>query len=377
MRLPWKTELPRYFSLYLNMYFLSFRIFKQLALALKSKVAQTFFAVWNILFTFWIWATCACPEKQSCPEIFRCMEYSFYIQNFWATCACPEKQSCPDIFHCIEHVFFIIQEFWVTCACPEKQRVPWNFSLYWMYFLHSGVLSNLHALALKNRGCPDIFHCMEYTFYIQEFWATCMRLPWKTEGALIFFIVFNMYFLSIRIFEQLALALKNRVAQKFFAVWNILLHSEFLNNLLLPWKTEGALNLLYCMYIFYYSEFLSNLRLPWKTELHWNFHCTEIYFIIQDFWATCACPEIFQARGDARPPASYAYVHVHGCWSLLLTVWHGRRSWFCFWRILRHTDLSCVTELVGFELLALPSTALYFDWRWITNNPKHLKMKHV
>jgi len=27
-----------------------------------------------------------------------------------------------------------------------------------------------------------------------------------------------MYFLSIRIFEQLALALKNRVAQKFFAV---------------------------------------------------------------------------------------------------------------------------------------------------------------
>ena len=24
----------------------------------------------------------ACPEKQSCPEIFHCMEYTFYIQIF-------------------------------------------------------------------------------------------------------------------------------------------------------------------------------------------------------------------------------------------------------------------------------------------------------
>jgi len=25
------------------------------------------------------------------------------------------------------------------------------------------------ALALKNRVCPEIFHCIEYVFYIQEF----------------------------------------------------------------------------------------------------------------------------------------------------------------------------------------------------------------
>jgi len=31
-----------------------------------------------------------------------------------------------------------------------------------------------------------------------------------------------MNFLLFRIFEQLVLALKNRVAQKFFAVWNVL-----------------------------------------------------------------------------------------------------------------------------------------------------------
>ena len=36
--------------------------------------------------------------------------------------------------------------------------------------------------------------------------------------ALEFFTVLNMYFLAIRIFEKLALALKNRVAQEFFTV---------------------------------------------------------------------------------------------------------------------------------------------------------------
>jgi len=54
-----------------------------------------------------------------------------------------------------------------------------------MYFLHSGVLSNLHALALKNRGCPE-------------------------------FTVLIIYFLPFRIFEQLALALKNGAALDIF-----------------------------------------------------------------------------------------------------------------------------------------------------------------
>ena len=123
------------------------------ALALKNRVAQKFFAVWNILFTFQIWATCACPEKQRVPWIY-CTEYIFFIiQEFWVTCACPEKQSCPDIFHCIEYTLYM-QNFWATCACPEKQ------------------------------SCPEIFHCMEYTF-------------------------------TFTIFEQLVLALKNRVALMF------------------------------------------------------------------------------------------------------------------------------------------------------------------
>ena len=109
-RLPWKTEgalknrgCPEYAVL--NMYFLLFRVFEQLALALKNTVY---------------------------PEIFHCIEYVFFIiQDFWATCACPEKQSCPGIFHCIEYVFFIIQDFWATSACPENRVCPGNFQARW------------------------------------------------------------------------------------------------------------------------------------------------------------------------------------------------------------------------------------------------------
>jgi len=39
------------------------------------------------------------------------------------------------------------------------------------------------------------------------------------------------HILSFRIFEQLALALKNRVALEFFTVLNIFYHSGFLSNL--------------------------------------------------------------------------------------------------------------------------------------------------
>jgi len=48
------------------------------------------------------------------------------------------------------------------------------------------------------------------------------------------FTVLNMYFLSFRIFEQLALALKNRVALKFFTVLKYFYNSGFLSNLCLP-----------------------------------------------------------------------------------------------------------------------------------------------
>ena len=111
------------------------------------------------------------------------------------------------------------------------------------------------ALAWKT-VCPEIFHCIEYIFSIQDFWAT-LHMPWKTEFALEFFTVVNMLF-TFRIFDQLCAC---------------------------PEK-----------------ESVPCIRI----------HCIEyIFFIIQDFWGTSAwpenrvCPENFQARGAA---ASSAYV---------------------------------------------------------------------
>jgi len=58
-------------------------------------------------------------------------------------------------------IFSLFRIFEQLCAYHEKQSLPWNFSLYRLYFLHSGFLSNL-------------------------------RLPWKTESAL-----YSLYWIYI------------------------------------------------------------------------------------------------------------------------------------------------------------------------------------
>jgi len=96
----------------------------------------------------------------------------------------PEKQSCREIFHCIENIFYQ-SGFLSNLRLPWKTELPWNFSLYW-----------------------------KYIFIIQGFWAT---YPWpKEQSHPEIFTVLNIYFLSFRIFEQLALALKTEFALKFF-----------------------------------------------------------------------------------------------------------------------------------------------------------------
>jgi len=180
----------------------------------------------------------------------RCFEYTFCIQGFWVTCAYPEKQSCPENFHYFEYTFYI-SDFWATSACPEKQRVPWKFSLYWIYILSFRIFEQL-ALALKN-SCPENFHCTEYTFHIQDLWVTCAcpekQLPWN----------FSLY-------------------------WNIFYHSGFLSKSRLPWRTELPCNFsLYWIY-FLHSGFLSNLRLPWKTE----FPC----IVVPVWWTNVVFPVV-------------------------------------------------------------------------------------
>ena len=227
----------------LNLYFLPFRIFEQVALALKTELPWYFSLYW----------------------------YDFIIQDFWINCACPESRVYPELT--VFNIHFYHSGF------LSNLRFPWNFSLYWNIFYHSGFLSNLR-LPWK-QSCPEIFYCIDTSFIIQDFeqhalalkfftvltyfyhsgFLSNLRLPWKQNCPEIFRCI--DIFLSFRIFEQLALALKTELPWNFSLYW----------------------------YIFYHSGFLSNLRLPWKQSLIW-INCFEhIFFIIQDFWATCVCPE--------------------------------------------------------------------------------------
>ena len=84
-----------------------------------------------------------------------------------------EKQSCPETFHSDE-IFFIFQDFWATCGLPWKTECTLN-SLYWIYIFQ--IIQNFEqlALALKNRACPENFHCIEITIFEE------LALALKTE----------------------------------------------------------------------------------------------------------------------------------------------------------------------------------------------------
>ena len=70
------------------------------------------------------------------------------------------------------------------------------------------------ALALKNRVFPEIFHCIDYILFTFRIFEQ-LALVLKTEFALKFLTVLK-YFLSFRNFEQLAVVLKTGLALKFF-----------------------------------------------------------------------------------------------------------------------------------------------------------------
>ena len=342
LRSPWNNRVALKFFTVLNILF-TFRFFNNLRLPWKQSFPWNFSLHWIYFLPFRIFEkVCACPEKQSCPGIFRYIEFTFYIQefwatcmrlpwktegalnsqyllyifiiqDFWATCAFSEKRSCLGIFHCIE-IFFIIQDFWATCACPENQSCQ-KFFAVWNILFTFRIFKQL-ALALKNRGCPEFTILNMYFFYYSGFGSN-LRFPWKT-GALKFFAVLNIFFIILEFWVTCA-CLKTELHRKFSLYWVYFLHSEFLSSLQLPWKTEGALNLLYWMYIFYYSGFLSNLRLPWKTELPWNF---SLYWnIFRSFlfriFSNLRLPwkqslswnfSSLEERQPPWPPASYAYV---------------------------------------------------------------------
>ena len=70
------------------------------------------------------------------------------------------------------------------------------------------------ALALKKRVCPEIFHCIEYTLCIQDFWASC-AFP-KNKIALKIFTALNIYFFIIQDFWGTCACPENRVCPEIF-----------------------------------------------------------------------------------------------------------------------------------------------------------------
>jgi len=113
----------------LNIYFLSLRIFEQLALALKEFALHfhciSFFKEY-VRYPIWI-----CRDPISLILGTRIGS----LKRFKKTC-------------CIEYIFFIIQDFLATCACPEKTVALKIFTVMNIYFLSFKIFEQL-ALALK------------------------------------------------------------------------------------------------------------------------------------------------------------------------------------------------------------------------------------
>ena len=130
LRLPWKQDL--HWIHCIEYIFLSFRIFEQLALALKTGFALNSL-YWNM----------------------------FIIQDFWATCACPENRVCPE-FTVLKYFYHL--GFLSNLRLPLKTRVALISFTVLKYFCHSGFLSNLR-LPGKSRVALKCFIALKYFYH--------------------------------------------------------------------------------------------------------------------------------------------------------------------------------------------------------------------
>jgi len=148
-------------------------------------------------------------------------------------------------------------------------------------------------LALKKRACPEF---IDWMYFLSFRIFNNLHLPWKTEFALKIFTALNIVF-TFRIFEQLVLALKNRVCPEF----------TVLNIYILPFII------------------LNNLRLPWKTGFALKFFTVLKYFLsFRIFEQNRVCPEFFKPGGRPPPLAPRLVHHWFECY---WTVINGHVLW--------------------------------------------------
>ena len=90
------------------------------------------------------------------------LNIAYFLQSgFFSNLRLPWKTERALNFFTVLNIF-LSSRIWATCACPGKQNVPWNFSLYWnINYLSFRIFEQL-ALALKNKVCPRIFTVLKY-----------------------------------------------------------------------------------------------------------------------------------------------------------------------------------------------------------------------
>jgi len=176
-------------------------------------------------------------------------------------------------------IYFLCSGFLSNLHLPWEKELPWNFSLLVLNILFTFRIFEQLVLAQKKRVCLEIFHCEYIFFIIQNFWATCagpekQSLPYN-------FSLYWIYFLSFRIWATCASPEKQSVPWNFSLDWIYFCIQYF-------WATCACTEKQICPKILtvlkYHLLFriLNNLRLPWKRKSALEFFTVLKYFV--PFW---------------------------------------------------------------------------------------------
>ena len=151
----------------------------------------------------------------------------------------------------------------------------------------------VHSKCATSRSKFSLYWIGLYFLPFTGFWIT-LRLPWN-------FLLYRIYriytqsvpwihcieciFFIIQNFDQLALGPKNRLCPIIFPCIEIFfIFQDFWPTCACPEK-QSVPWIYFIEYIFLSFRILNNLRLPWNVSLYLT------YVLHSGCWATCACPE--------------------------------------------------------------------------------------
>ena len=232
-----------------------------------------------------------------------------------------ENRVCREIFHCIEYIFYH-SGFLSNLHLPWNTEFAWKYSLYWIYIYIQDFW--VTCPCPEKQSVPWI-HCIEYIFFIiQDFWATCACLEKQSCREIfhcieIFFIIQDFWATSPCPENRVCLDICHCIDYIFVIIQDCWATCACPEKQSVPW-------IHYIEYTFFIiQDFWATCACPEQHELPWYFSLYWNIFIIQDCWATCTCPEnrvcpeIFQDRGGGRPAPDPRLVHL---WSEGLIIYY-------------------------------------------------------